>query len=430
MAERPTGPTLRDVILAQRAKIEDLQQQLDAAKQEVENVRAEFYLRTADFMRGWGLQENAQDSGNSKNTEFQDYMASFFLNFKPSLNHTGNCVCVRCLSTPTSPLNQVQQLFETTSASSESPEHLSESMLSMTDGNCNNLSAADEEHMMNSACGDGNDLNSTGCDGNDLNSAGGDGNDLNSAGGDGNDLNSAGGQGKDLNSASGDRNDLNSTGSDGNDLNVTGGDSNILNSATDGHKSSMQTAASAEPTVLMSAPAVNKPPTPGRAAAFWRKAGDGRKAANQNGNKVKDIKRISNSKSGGKQPKSDEFILSDGSSDSEDEPFQGFQDNVIKKLQLRKSGSVVARKNKTGLKQLERGQRTKKAEAGSSLKCSICTSGFMYKNSTQLQRHRSMIHGIGTNLPMKIECSRCGLKVSRNNIKPHMNSKKCKQFAK
>ena len=78
MAERPTGPTLRDVILAQRAKIEDLQQQLDAAKQELENVRAEFFLRTADFMRGWGLQENAQDTGNSKNTEFQDYVASFF----------------------------------------------------------------------------------------------------------------------------------------------------------------------------------------------------------------------------------------------------------------------------------------------------------------------------------------------------------------
>ena len=171
------------------------------------------------------------------------------------------------------------------------------------------------------------------------------------------------------------------------------------------------------------ATSVKNIPKPGRAAALWRKAGEGRK------NKDTAVKRLNKDriKAIKKQPISNEFILSDdSSSDSED-------DEAPKKNKCKDTSTAAEGRNKTTPKAKDMAEKPARARvskvAVSDLSCKICKNGFTYKNQTQLRRHERMIHGAGK-VSVKIDCSNCGKTISRNNKMPHMKTKKCLNFMK
>ena len=90
MAERPATNTLLDRILSLEKqlresvlKIQGLEQELADARRDLENEKAETYLRTMDFLRG---------------------------RTPVHVENIGHCICSECLSV--SPLNQVQPLTD------------------------------------------------------------------------------------------------------------------------------------------------------------------------------------------------------------------------------------------------------------------------------------------------------------------------------
>ena len=98
MAERPATNTLLDRILSLEKrlresvlKIQGLEQELADARRDLENEKAETYLRTMDFLKGM---------------------------MPVAVENIGHCICKECLSV--SPLNQRQQLPDPSVVSDDS----------------------------------------------------------------------------------------------------------------------------------------------------------------------------------------------------------------------------------------------------------------------------------------------------------------------